>query len=914
MGDIRNEYEVSIKSSVSHPIDLRNTEKATCSCESTKYITAKRGQNHCSHLLACEFYRSNPQGEELVINKNIDAEHYHFKIALNKQGEIILEKNRQHNYVDLGKDKWKEHLFYKGDGVFYLKNKTWYNLQYALEYLESYCDILVDIEFFRNYFNVKDTDIDIIKINEEAKNVNAILDGERVFYYFKVGYEKYCTFIEILSYKEWRYKQIRPVTYEKEKSNKDTIVFSTSVGFSPLFAKFLHEKGFILSGVATPQPETYEFSLKPGVIPQDYQEEAVASWNQHNIGIIVAPTASGKTSIGAIAIASKGVKTLILVHSKDTIRQWETSILEFLDIREHEIGLFGFGNKVVYNKKIIIAMYISLWRDLKAIKNFNVGLVISDEYLDVSAKTFQEVNEHLDCPFKLGLITSQTLEEKDGGIFTFYDKIIHEVGSQDLLADKYNSPVVFYTLYLQDDNIYKAMEEEDKITLEKLRELSSKSVVKHDALKKLVGKIIQKRLCFIIFTDRVEVAEQISTVFSIPFLSIDLSFSEREDIFKKLQNKEIVGVVTARLLTSGFMDIPNLDVVIDLVSYKSHSSLLQKIDLVNWRNEEKRIGFYVQFVLKYPDLKEKSENESGNIAIKSVCQEIEEGELVRDPGLKEKGEVGLTNWVELEDKWAGEAYQSYISEAGFGKMTARRVVNSVEDIDFGLKRTIKAIEKRRENLIKKGEKSEQELLNFLKANPDIYQYQQITKKLNWSQGKVSKAMQRLERKGLIKKSDYLKKIRETIIRYAVVLRCDGGCKPNPGEMAVGVTITEIVGGEGKENGRLITEISEKLGEGTNNQAEYQAVIKGLEYVQQKFLREETEKLQDIAVLTDSQLVINQVSDVDRVNEPELWELCYKVREIIEFFKSQNIPVRLNYSKDTGAAHDLTVKALRRLNH
>jgi hypothetical protein len=89
------------------------------------------------------------------------------------------------------------------------------------------------------------------------------------------------------------------------------------------------------------------------------------------------------------------------------------------------------------------------------------------------------------------------------------------------------------------------------------------------------------------------------------------------------------------------------------------------------------------------------------------------------------------------------------------KLAERRIVNSVDDISFGLKNTFKAIEQRRENLIIKGIKSEQELLEFLKASPNTYFYE-VTKKLSWSKGKVAKAMQRLDKKGIIQKSDYLK--------------------------------------------------------------------------------------------------------------------------------------------------------------
>jgi superfamily II DNA or RNA helicase len=725
MGDGRYTYQVSITKSVSVPEDLEKKSNARCSCM-PRYTTRARRRNHCSHLLACEFYRLRRNNEEFEINEQIEQienETYDVKFVVNQNDEIILE--RKDDYYIRFEEDWRRHFEYEGR-VFYLRFKTWYNLLMAVDFLKKYCKVSIDLELFKRYFKAENKDIK--EIEELARNVNIKVDGGKVFYYFLEGFEKHCSLNEIISFKKWEYiqqykniegyleefpREKEMVQFEKEKTRESQgmFIFSTSIGLSLLFNEFLRTKGFIVSDLTT-SPETFPFSLKPELEPRDYQHEAVNTWDRCNIGLIVSPSASGKTYMGAMAIAMKGVKTFILVHTKDLIEQWRTNLLQFLDIQRQDIGLYASGKKDVDNKKIIIATYQTLLRNLEVIGNLNVGLVIADECHHVPADTFQKVNGYINSPYKLGLTaTPERPDGKEGGIFAFYNKIIYEVRTQDLVNEKYISPVVFYTLNIQDDTVSDALDLEGApFELQKLRSLSTKSKLKYEALAELVKKLNQYTLGFIIFADRIEIAKKISSDLNIPFLSSNLSKDKREEIFRKLRGKEITGIVTAKLAGEG-VDIPNLDCVIDFVPSKSNVMLLQKIGRTRRRTEEKRIGFYIQFVLMN---------------------------------------------VDLERKWANASYQNFLLDLGIvPRMSIRRVVDSVDNINFEIRRTIKAIEQRSENLLKKGEKSEKELLNFIKANPDTYFYE-ITKKLNWSKGKVARTMQRLERKGLIKKDNYLK--------------------------------------------------------------------------------------------------------------------------------------------------------------
>ena len=104
----------------------------------------------------------------------------------------------------------------------------------------------------------------------------------------------------------------------------------------------------------------------------------------------------------------------------------------------------------------------------------------------------------------------------------------------------------------------------------------------------------------------------------------------------------------------------------------------------------------------------------------------------------------------------------------------------------------------------------------------------------------------------------------------LVIYPDGGARGNPGPAAVGVVIMN-------EEGKILKELSECVGKGTNNMAEYEAVIRALLACKKLFgesLREKT-----IEVRMDSELVVRQLMGLYRVKEPGLKEQFAKVAQM-----------------------------------
>jgi len=98
----------------------------------------------------------------------------------------------------------------------------------------------------------------------------------------------------------------------------------------------------------------------------------------------------------------------------------------------------------------------------------------------------------------------------------------------------------------------------------------------------------------------------------------------------------------------------------------------------------------------------------------------------------------------------------------------------------------------------------------------------------------------------------------------ILMRVDGSCYPNPGSMGIGIVIYR--------DNVLVKKISEYIGRGTNNIAEYRALIRGLDEIKDV-------KANSIAVYCDSQLVVKQLNGQYKVKDKKLLSHFLKIKAI-----------------------------------
>ena len=142
------------------------------------------------------------------------------------------------------------------------------------------------------------------------------------------------------------------------------------------------------------------------------QKHAVKELRKHDIGILSAATAFGKTVVAAKLIAIRKRNTLILVHRKQLMEQWRERLSVFLEIDPKEIGQIS-GSKKHITGKLDVAVIQSLCR--KGVVDDVVaeyGHVIVDECHHVAALSFELLMKKVKAHYVLGL--TATPVRKDG--------------------------------------------------------------------------------------------------------------------------------------------------------------------------------------------------------------------------------------------------------------------------------------------------------------------------------------------------------------------------------------------------------------------------------------------------------------------------------------------------------------------
>ncbi|MFA6253971.1 MAG: ribonuclease HI family protein [Candidatus Paceibacterota bacterium] len=105
----------------------------------------------------------------------------------------------------------------------------------------------------------------------------------------------------------------------------------------------------------------------------------------------------------------------------------------------------------------------------------------------------------------------------------------------------------------------------------------------------------------------------------------------------------------------------------------------------------------------------------------------------------------------------------------------------------------------------------------------------------------------------------------------IVMYTDGGARGNPGPAGAGVFIYN-------DKGEIIRKAHLFLGKMTNNEAEYHAVILGLDTLKKTFGKDKTKEL-DIELRMDSELVGKQLRHEYQVKEASLVPLFMKIHNL-----------------------------------
>ena len=104
----------------------------------------------------------------------------------------------------------------------------------------------------------------------------------------------------------------------------------------------------------------------------------------------------------------------------------------------------------------------------------------------------------------------------------------------------------------------------------------------------------------------------------------------------------------------------------------------------------------------------------------------------------------------------------------------------------------------------------------------------------------------------------------------LIIYTDGGARGNPGPAGIGAVLNN-------EKGERVAEVSEYIGETTNNQAEYKAVVAAIAKAKELGAEE-------LDFFLDSELVVKQLNREYKVRDKDLAPLFMKIYNAVMGFK------------------------------
>jgi superfamily II DNA or RNA helicase len=347
-------------------------------------------------------------------------------------------------------------------------------------------------------------------------------------------------------------------------------------------------------------------TLKSTVQLRPYQESALSRWRQNeNRGVLVLPTAAGKTYIALKAVELLRTQTLIVVPTLDLIDQWRSRIRECLGV---ESGAVGGGESNV--RMITVATYDSAYLQAAFMGN-RFRLIVFDEVHHLASPSYMQIAEMYTAPYRMGLTaTYERIDERHQLLPKLVGDLVCSVEVNEL-AGKHLAPYTYEKKYVELDPEEQKLYDEEMSTfrnyLRKNRIVMKKPkdfqkfimrtgrdprardalLARNRALKmalnsqekiKALGKLLEanKNEKALIFTLHTDLVYAISRRFLIPAITYLTPKKERSEILGNFRKGNYQTIVTSQVLDEG-IDVPDATIGYILSGTGSTRAYIQRL-------------------------------------------------------------------------------------------------------------------------------------------------------------------------------------------------------------------------------------------------------------------------------------------------------------------------------------------------
>jgi superfamily II DNA or RNA helicase len=372
--------------------------------------------------------------------------------------------------------------------------------------------------------------------------------------------------------------------------------------------------------------------------PYPHQSEALAAWKlAGRRGVVVLPTAAGKTYLAQLAMQATPRSTLIVVPTLDLMHQWYAHLKAAFP--DAEVGLLGGGSRD--RTPILVSTYDSAAIHAETLGN-RYALLIFDECHHLPTDFNRVIAEYAIAPYRLGLTaTPERTDGKHSDLNLLIGQEIYRKTAADLAGKALAEHEVVqikvklsqyerdrYNQYIQTRNDFLRAA---KISLGSLKgwqlfvQASARSaagrraMLAHRQAKEIAlgtdGKIriladilaehYPERT--LIFTADNATVYRISQEFLIPAITHQTPVKERHEVLTKFRSGEYKTLVASHVLNEG-VDVPAARIAIILSGTGSAREYIQRLGRVLRQSKDKD-----KFALMYEVIAEDTSEEGTSV-------------------------------------------------------------------------------------------------------------------------------------------------------------------------------------------------------------------------------------------------------------------------------------------------------------
>ena len=360
--------------------------------------------------------------------------------------------------------------------------------------------------------------------------------------------------------------------------------------------------------------------------PYPHQREALQAWQQHRSrGVVVLPTAAGKTYLAQMALEAMPHSALITVPTLDLMHQWYAHLQTAFP--DADIGLLGGGSRD--RTSILVATYDSAAIQAETLGN-RYGLLICDECHHLPSDFNRVIAEYAIAPYRLGLTATpdradgrhtdldqllgpvvyhKTAAELSGLALAPYQIVQLKVALSEAERQRYGELIARRNRFLQDAKIWLGSPQgwQRFVVASARSQTGRRAMLAHREAKtialgiagklKVLEELLERHYPerTLIFTNDNATVYKISQEFLIPAITHQTPVKERREILQAFRSGDYPTLVVSHVLNEG-VDVPEARIAVLLSGSGSTREYIQRLGRVLRKGDGNKLALLYEVI------------------------------------------------------------------------------------------------------------------------------------------------------------------------------------------------------------------------------------------------------------------------------------------------------------------------------